>query len=330
MSSTFFHSGWGPTALAIGVGCLTLVASLVALARPRGAWLRSRLDPYGRIESAGSGGAIDASPGWKPQAECLYGATERIFEKTRSWQSAMRLLERAGSRLRPVELAYGSVLTGVGVAVLAAIFGRPLALVVLVGFVGLVAPTLWFRMKAHRRMNAFDEQLADVLLTMSASLKVGQSFTHSLGAIVNDGLAPASEEFERVLYESQLGRPIDDALAAMADRIDSEDMRFVLLSVAIQREIGGSLADLFQTISDTVRDRQNFRRKVRALTAMGRMSAYLLLALPFLVAVGLSAASPGYMSPLYHTSVGHVFIVVTLVMMCLGAVALKKIVSVKG
>ena len=330
MSSTFFHSGWGPTALAIGVGCLTLVASLVALARPRGAWLRSRLDPYGRIESAGSGGAIDSSPGWKPQAERLYGATERVFEKTRSWQAAMRLLERAGSRLRPAELAYGSALTGVGAAALAAIFGCPLALVVLLGFVGLVAPTLWFRMKAHRRMNAFDDQLADVLLTMSASLKVGQSFTHSLGAIVNDGLAPASEEFERVLYESQLGRPIDDARAAMADRIDSEDMRFVLLSVAIQREIGGSLADLFQTISDTVRDRQNFRRKVRALTAMGRMSAYLLLALPFLVAVGLSAASPGYMSPLYHTSVGHVFIVVTLVMMSLGAFALKKIVSVKG
>ena len=133
-----------------------------------------------------------------------------------------------------------------------------------------------------------------------------------------------------MLYESQLGRPMDDALAAMADRIDSEDMRFVLLSVAIQREVGGSLADLFETISDTVRDRQNFRRKVRALTAMGRMSAYLLLALPFFVALGLSAVSPGYMSPLYHTSVGHVLIVVTLVMMSLGAFALKKIVSVKG
>lgn len=330
MSSALFHSAWGPTALAIGVGCITLVASLVALARPRGAWLRSRLDPYGRLEDMGSGAAVDSSPGWKPKAERLYGATERALEKTRSWQAAMRLLERAGSRLRPAEFAYGSVLAGVGLAALTAIFGVSLAVAVLVGVIGLCLPALWLTVRARRRLNAFDEQLADVLMTMSSSLKVGQSFTHSLGAIVNDGLAPASEEFERVLYETQLGRPIDDSLAAMADRIDSEDMRFVLMSVAIQREVGGSLAELFQTVSDTVRERQNFRRKVRALTAMGRMSAYLLLALPFFVAIGISLSSPGYMSPLIHTTIGRVLIVAMLVMMTLGALALKKIVSVKG
>ena len=104
----------------------------------------------------------------------------------------------------------------------------------------------------------------------------------------------------------------------------------MLMSVAIQREVGGSLAELFQSISDTVRERQNFRRKVHALTAMGRMSAYLLVALPFFVAFGLSVVSPGYMSPLIHTTAGRVLIVVMLVMMTLGAFVLKKIVSIKG
>ena len=330
MNSALFHSNWGPTALAIGVGCLTLVAALVALARPRGAWLQSRLDPYGRLQNAGSGAAVDASPGWRPQAERLYGATERTFEKTRIWKAAMRLLERAGSHLRPAEFVYGSALAGIGCAVLTAIFVDSLFVVVLVGLVGLWLPTMWQTTRAHRRLDAFNEQLADVLLTMSTSLKVGQSFTHSLGAIVNDGLAPASEEFERVLYETQLGRPMEDSLAAMADRIDSEDLRFVLMAVAVQREVGGSLADLFQTVSETVRDRQNFRRKVRALTAMGRMSAYLLLGLPFIMAVGLALVSPGYMSPLLHTTAGHVLIVAVLVMMSLGALCLKKIVSIKG
>ena len=329
MTSALFHSAWGPTALAIGVGCLTLVASLVALARPRGAWLRSRIDPYGRLDGAGAAIA-EGRPGWRPQAERLYGATERALENTHIWQAAMRLLERSGSRIRPVELAYGSILAGVALAVVVAIFGQSLAFVLVVGLAGLVAPTAWLKVQANRRLRAFDDQLADVLMTMSASLKVGQSFTHSLGAIVNDGLAPASEEFERVLYETQLGRPMDDALAAMANRIDSEDLHFVLLSVAIQREVGGSLAELFQTVSDTVRERQNFRRKVHALTAMGRMSAYLLVALPFVTVVGLSLASPGYMSPLFHTTVGHVLIVAMLVMMSLGAFALKKIVSIKG
>jgi tight adherence protein B len=169
-----------------------------------------------------------------------------------------------------------------------------------------------------------------VLLAMSSSLKVGLSFNHSLAAIVDDGQAPASEEFERLLNETELGRPTEDALAAMADRIDSEDLRFVLMSVAIQREVGGSLSDLFQTVSETVRDRQHFRRKVRALTAMGRTSAYILVALPFLIATAVTLLSPGYMHPLFSTTAGHVLIVVMFVMIGIGSLFLKKIVTIKG
>ena len=95
-----------------------------------------------------------------------------------------------------------------------------------------------------------------------------------------------------MLNETELGRPMEDALGAMADRIDSEDLRFVLMSVVIQREVGGSLANLFQTVSETVRERQHFRLKVRALTSMGRMSAYILVALPFVIVGRDLAAQP--------------------------------------
>ena len=111
-----------------------------------------------------------------------------------------------------------------------------------------------------------------------------------------------------MLNETQLGRPMEDSLAAMGQRIDSDDLRFVLMSVGIQREVGGSLAELFQTVSETVRERQQFRRKVRALTAMGRMSAYILVALPIVTAAVLSLLSPGYMEPMWHTTIGHVLI----------------------
>ena len=123
---------------------------------------------------------------------------------------------------------------------------------------------------------------------------------------------------------------MEESLAAMADRIESEDLRFVLMSVAIQREVGGSLADLFQTVSETVRERQQFRRKVRALTAMGRMSAYILVSLPFIIAGAVSLLSPGYMEPLFDTTAGHVLIVVMIVMTVIGALFLKKIVTIKG
>jgi tight adherence protein B len=332
MRSALFESDWGTVAVGLAVGSLMLVAALVALARPRGAWLRDRLDPYGRLEPGGgvASATVDGSPGWRPDTERLYGATERWLEGTRLWRSAMRLLERAGSQVRPVQFLYGCLLLGLGAGVLVAILTGSTLLALGTMPAAFAAAWVWTKRRARRRLRAFEEQLADILLSISSSLRVGLSFTHSLGAVVDDGRPPASEEFERMLNETELGRPMEDALAAMADRIESDDLRFVLMSVAIQREVGGSLADLFATVSETVRERQLFRRKVRALTAMGRMSAYLLIGLPFFVAAGISLLSPGYMAPLFSTTVGQVLIGVTLVMMVIGAAFLKKIVTIRG
>jgi tight adherence protein B len=204
-------------------------------------------------------------------------------------------------------------------------------LLIIGGFVGgLVFPFAWVSAQGRRRLRAFDDQLPDVLMTMAGSLKVGQSFDHSMRAIVDEGLAPASEEFGRVINETRLGRPVDESLAAMADRLDSDDFHFVVMSVTIQREIGGSLAGLFQTVSDTIRSRQQFRRKVRALTAMGRSSAYLLVAMPVITAVLISIVSPGYLAPLVDEAAGRVMLIAVFVMMIVGALILKKIVSIKG
>ncbi len=331
MSTALFDSAWGPFAVALTVGCVVLVAAMVALSRPRGAWLRSRLDPYGRLEGGAAAAAVvDTSPGWRPRKERLFGLTERVFEQTRLWRSTMRLLERAGSQMRPAALLWHCLLVGVGLGLVAALItGSSL---VSLGALAVGCWLPWVRMqhRVRRRLRAFEEQLADVLMMMSGSLKVGLTFQHSLTAIVDEGQAPASEEFERMLNETQLGRPMDESLAAMGERIDSDDLRFVLMSVGIQREVGGSLAELFQTVSETVRERQQFRRKVRALTAMGRTSAYILVALPFVIVVAVSLLSPGYMDPMWFTTAGHVLIAVMLGLTVLGALFLKRIVTIKG
>ena len=121
--------------------------------------------------------------------------------------------------------------------------------------------------------SAFEDQLPDLLITIAASLKAGHSFKQGLQAVVDEGQPPASEEFKRVLTETRLGRPMDDALAEMAERIGSKNFDFVITAVTIQRQVGGSLAGLFDMVADTVRQRQQFARKIKALTAMGRMSA---------------------------------------------------------
>ncbi len=333
MRTLIFDSAVGPLVVGLAVGCLMLVAALVALAKPRGAWLKSRLEPYGATGGVAVGGGSRNArprPGWRPQVDRLYGATERALDNTSAWGSLERLIERADMKVHPAQLVFWAAASGVAAAVLGSLFVSSALLVIAAFLAGSVAPLAWVSSKGAHRLRAFDAQLPDVLMTMAGSLKVGHSFDNSMRAIVDEGLAPASDEFGRVLNETRLGRPVDEALAAMADRIDSDDFRFVIMSVTIQREIGGSLADLFQTVSDTVRSRQQFRRKVRALTAMGRASAYVLVALPIITAVLIGLFNPGYFQPLLHKPAGQVMLAAALVMMVIGALILKKLVSIKG
>jgi tight adherence protein B len=195
---------------------------------------------------------------------------------------------------------------------------------------GTVVPYMVVAYKARRRLREFEDQLPDILVTMAASLKAGHSFRQGVQSVVDEGQEPASKEFRRVLTETQLGRPMDDALADMAERVGSKNFEFVMNAVTIQRQVGGSLAGLFDMVADTVRQRQQFARKIRGLTAMGRMSAYVLVGLPFFVFAAIFLINRDYISPLVTTSTGHKMIAVTAVMMTVGSLMLKKIVSFRG
>jgi tight adherence protein B len=187
---------------------------------------------------------------------------------------------------------------------------------------------VWF--KATRRLSAFENQLPDVLITLAAALKAGHSFKAGLQTIVDEGSAPASKEFHRVLTEARLGKPLEAALWDMSERLGSKNFDFVITAVKIQQQVGGSLAGLVDMVADTVRQRQQFIRKVKGLTAMGRAGAYVLVALPFFIAAIITLINPTYMEPLYHTQTGHMLIYTGLGMMAFGSLVLKKIVSFKG
>src|SRR5205823_14201550 len=185
-------------------------------------------------------------------------------------------------------------------------------------------------MKMRKRVRMFEDELPDLLITIAASLKAGHSFKQGLQAVVDEGHPPANQEFHRVLTEASLGRPMDDALLEMAERMASKNFEFAITAVTIQRQVGGSLATLFDMVADTVRQRQQFARKIRALTAMGRMSAYTLIGIPFFIAGTVTLLNGRYMHPLYFTKAGHFMIVLALVMMAFGSLILKKIVSFRG
>jgi tight adherence protein B len=204
----------------------------------------------------------------------------------------------------------------------------PLMLMLMVVAGSIPYSVVW--MKMRKRIRAFEDQLPDLLITIAASLKAGHSFKQGLQAVVDEGHPPANAEIRRVLTEASLGRSIDDGLAEMADRVGSRNFEFAITAVTIQRQVGGSLASLFDMVADTVRQRQQFARKIRALTAMGRMSAYTLIGIPFFIAGAVTVLNRSYMHPLYFTTAGRFLIGLGLVMMTLGSLVLKKIVSFRG
>ena len=240
------------------------------------------------------------------------------------------MLDRGDTPLRAAEFFYIVAGAGLLVGILALLFGASPFVVLIAMVAGGSVPFLvvWKRMR--RRLGAFEDQLPDMLITIAASLKAGHSFKQGLQAVVDEGQEPASVEFKRVLTETGLGRPIDDALADMVDRVSSKNFEFAITAVTIQRQVGGSLANLFDLVADTVRQRQQFARKIRSLTAMGRMSAYTLLGLPFFLILAISMLNSSYLSPLFNTSTGHLLIGMGLVMMAIGSAIVMKIVSFKG
>jgi tight adherence protein B len=260
----------------------------------------------------------------------LFRITENALGETRLWLRLRSLIERADLPLRTAELAYMMVGSGIVVGLLTTVIASS-TLISLAGLVGgALLPVGWVWLKAQRRLQAFENQLPDLLIGVAASLKAGHSFKQALQAIVDDGAEPAAKEFNRVLTETRLGRPLDDALNDMAERVGSKNLSFIVTAVSVQSQVGGSLATLFDMVADTVRNRQQFARKIKALTAMGRMSAYVLVGLPFFLAGALALMNPGYMAPLFSTSAGHKMIMLSLVMMAVGSLLLKKIVSFKG
>jgi tight adherence protein B len=260
----------------------------------------------------------------------LFAVTERALGHTRFWRYLYALLERADLPLKTVELFYLMVGGGVSFGFVFSILGVSTILNVAALTVGALLPFGFVWMKARRRVAKFEEQLPDILISIAASLKAGHSFKQGLQAIVDEGVEPASKEFKLVLTETRLGRPLEAALGDMAERIGSANLSFIVTAVSVQTQVGGSLAGLFDMVGDTVRNRQQFARKIKALTAMGRMSAYVLIGLPFFLAGALTLMNPSYMAPLYSTSSGHMLIFVSIGMMIIGSLFLKKIVSFKG
>jgi tight adherence protein B len=323
-------SAAGRAGVAIGAAILVLFGALMLLSSRPGVAVNKRIAAYTEPKKR----PIDIPGVSQPKVSMLHQlfiATEKIAGSFNYWQKMAFKLEQADLPLRTAEVVYIQM----GAALLLGVIGRfgigLNGLLELIPFaVGIALPSLFVKFMARKRLNAFEAQLPETLITLAASLKAGHAFNSALASVVKEGAEPTSKELSRVAQEIQLGMASETALEAMARRMDSTNFGFVVMAVNIQRTVGGSLAEILDMVADTVRQRQQFSRKVKALTAQGRMSAYVLLAMPFLMGLAIFALNPSYMSILFTSTAGKVLIAVSLVMMAIGGMVIRKIVSFKG
>jgi len=182
---------------------------------------------------------------------------------------------------------------------------------------------------ADKQRRLFDEQLADNLQVIASAQRAGHSFLGALTVSVQDAPEPTKREFERVLNDERLGMPVEDALEGAARRMRSRVLEQVILVSRLQRETGGNTAEVLDKVADTSRERSELRRLIQTLTAQGRMSRWIVTALPVTLLVIVSALNPGYTAPLFETGEGRMALAIGVVLLVMGSLAIKRIVTIK-
>jgi tight adherence protein B len=233
-------------------------------------------------------------------------------------------LARAGLNITPAEyllIRIGAVALGALVGLFR--FGISFGPVVL-GLVGFIAPPLVLGYLQRRRQTMFNEQLTGMLQLLSNSLKTGYAIDRALETVAAKSQPPVSTEFERVATEITLGTSIEDALSALLLRIDSPDLEFIVTAILLHIRVGGNLAEVLDTISDTLRDRLQTKRDMSVLTAQSRASATIITGLPILLALGLYVFVPGYFAPMTSTFIGYVLLGIAAVLIVIGNVLIQR------
>lgn len=214
-----------------------------------------------------------------------------------------------------------------GIITLAATLKPWIALAI--GLAGVMLGLMFLDIYIKRRQKAFTNQLGDMLTMVANALRAGFSFMQAFELIAREMDAPIGREVQKVVNEVNVGATLDTALENMQKRVESPDFELVVTAVLIQRQVGGNLAQILDTISGTIQERIRMRREVMALTAQGRMSGIVLALLPVALGVFLTTVSPDYMRPLFEETTGQIAIGVAVVMEIIGFLVIRKIVDIK-
>ncbi len=237
-------------------------------------------------------------------------------------------LERAGLPVASGEFVALTAVSALVGGVVAAIFLLNVVFVLVIAALAGLIPNLWLRRAEKKRKSALIEQLADTMAILASSLRAGYSFLQALDTVSKEIGEPSATEFQRVVAEIRLGRPVEDALIAMGERVDSDDLRWAVIAINVQRQVGGNLAEVLDIVAATVRERAYIRRQVQVLSAEGRISVGILSAIPFFLLIYIAIVNPDYIKPLFTTTPGLILVVGGGLCMGLGIYIMTRMIKI--
>ena len=208
-------------------------------------------------------------------------------------------------------------------------FLNNILLTVLIGLVLMFIPYVYLVNRKNKRIVKFQTQLHEGLDLIARALKAGHSFTSAMKLAADEFGDPLGTEFQETLDEINFGVSVQEALKGLTERIDCSEVKYFVIAVIIQRETGGNLAELIESLAHIIRERFKFEGKVRILTAEGKLSAVILVALPILIGVWLQISNPDFLGPLWTDPIGHIMLGGAAILLVIGMFVMKQMVKIE-
>lgn len=253
----------------------------------------------------------------------------RLFHNIRHARGLDFKMQQAGIPLIGTEFLALLLLSAVFIGSIAAVITKKWYAGILAAIIIMAVEYIYVLVRIDRRASSFTNQLGDCLMMVANALRAGFSFLQAMEMISKEMEPPISDEFKHVMRDIGLGATVERALDDMDKRVGSPDFSLVVTAVLIQQQVGGDLARILDTISETIQDRIRMRREVKTLTTQGRLSGWILILTPVALALFMLSSDPHYLDPLFKHPIGQIILGVTVVMEIIGAIVIKRIVDIE-
>lgn len=303
--------------------------AVTAIINQKRGLVSARLADYVEKTSGAHSALLSQPQGSDQKKSDIWGEIDHLIEKKTFVQKMILEFQKADLKLRYSEYVGMYLVCTIVPGLVGYFISKTAAGFFMLALPGMVVPRFYVRFRQFQRIRKIDSQLVDALILISNSLKSGYSILQGMELVAEEAPHPISYEFRRMLRETNLGYPLEQALDGLSERVPSEDLDLVVTVIKIQRQIGGNLAEILDKIVHTIRERIRIKGEINTLTAQGKLQGIILTLLPPAMCVAIYMMSPDFMTPLFTSLLGKMMIGVAFILQMFGGFMIKKIVEIK-